>query len=487
MKHLFFRLLFIFASVAGFAANTEFYVQTTASNLNAGSTTADAALATYTSQIVAGGWDSATGIFTVASGDPVADGVAVGDFASVYVTSGATVATFVARITARTTTTVTVSLTAVAGTPPATDALGGTTMKVGGAWDGPAGAVIFPFNFVTAALTNSAGDYPRVNIKSGVTYAPTSTMTHSLAGPVTFQGYTTSVGDLGRATFDGAANAISVLTASGVNINYVDLIFINGTGTGGVVAHSGNENLFLRCVTSAGNRSGFNSSSGSGSYVECEAYGANTSNNAGGAGFVVGASMTLIRCISHDNSAGTNAAGFRCSVASFFNRCIADTNAGAGLVFSGVTTVTIINSDFYNNALDGIDLTGASATSAYIENSNFIDNGGYGINSSGSAIRNGAIVNCGFGSGTAANASGNIATAAAALTVIGSVTYAADVTPYSAPTTGDFDITLAAAKAAGRGTFTETAASYTGTLGVPAIGASQPSAAGGSTQRSYSY
>lgn len=199
---------------------------------------------------------------------------------------------------------------------------------------------------------------------------------------------------------------------------------------------------------------------------------------------------TLIRCIAHDNI-NSNGVGFRATAAAAFIRCIADSNAGAGLIYSAVTALSVINCDFYNNAADGIDLTGASATQVYVENCNFVNNGtggtGYGINSSGSAVRNGAIVNCGFGAGTEANTTGNIATAAAALTVIGSVTYANDVTPWTAPSTGNFSISLAAAKAAGRGAFTETAASYTGTVGYPDIGAAQSSAAGGGGQRSYSF
>jgi hypothetical protein len=55
----------------------------------------------------------------------------------------------------------------------------------------------------------------------------------------------------------------------------------------------------------------------------------------------------------------------------------------------------------------------------------------------------------------------------------GTVTYANDVTPWVDPANGDFRINLAAAKGAGRGTFTQTAASYTGTIGYPDIGAAQ--------------
>jgi hypothetical protein len=64
------------------------------------------------------------------------------------------------------------------------------------------------------------------------------------------------------------------------------------------------------------------------------------------------------------------------------------------------------------------------------------------------------------------------------MTVIGSVTYATDVTPWVDPTNGDFRINLAAAKGTGRGTFTQTASSYAGTVGYPDIGAAQSTGGG---------
>lgn len=71
--------------------------------------------------------------------------------------------------------------------------------------------------------------------------------------------------------------------------------------------------------------------------------------------------------------------------------------------------------------------------------------------------------------------------------VFGSVTYASGVTPWSAPSTGDFRITLAAARNAGRGAFTETASGYAGAIGYPDIGSNQHLDSGGSTGGSYAY
>ena len=100
-------------------AYTEFCCRSGGSNLNAGTRLGDStepgtsASLTYAN----GTWVASTGVFSIAIGNPVTDGVAVGDFASVYA-NGSTVTGFVGRVTARDTTTITVSLTAKSGTPP---------------------------------------------------------------------------------------------------------------------------------------------------------------------------------------------------------------------------------------------------------------------------------------------------------------------------------------------------------------------------------
>mgnify|MGYP001580240801 CR=1 FL=1 len=123
-------------------AYTEFYCHKLASDLNAGSTTDNAALHTY----AAGTFVRATGVFTLAGSTPTADGVAVGDWASIYTTAGATVAVFVARVTAREDVggTITVSLTAKSGVVASvSEGAGAVTCKVGGAWLTPSFSIPF--------------------------------------------------------------------------------------------------------------------------------------------------------------------------------------------------------------------------------------------------------------------------------------------------------------------------------------------------------
>lgn len=468
MRNLIFLILLL--AVSSHAAYTEFYCQTTGSNLNAGSTTADAALVTETG----GDWVAGTGVFTKAGANLSA--ITVGMFASVYI-DGATVGVFVGRITAvdDTADTVTVSLTTKSGTAPV-DGTANRTIKVGGAWKGPNAAESFPFNFVQNTMLNASGHVPRVNIKSGTTYSITAAMTHANAGPMVWQGYTTTAGDGGRCVIDGGTSGASyvLLTYSAVDGAIADCMFQNNGATGSAsgMTFSGSRSSIRRCV--------FNSVRGVGLdvtavviVVECEAYACNQSNTAAFGGIRSNQTGTLIRrCVSHDN-AGSNGHGFVVTGSANLDSCISDSNGGEG-AYSNGSMFHAVNSDFYNNAGDGVDILSATATHVYIENCSFVNNGGFGVNSSAApTLRNGAIVNCGFGSGTEENTGGTVLSTLQGVNVFGSVTYSANVTPWIDPANGDFRINLAAAVGAGRGLFTQTAPSYTGTVAFPDIGAGQ--------------
>lgn len=458
-------------------AFTEFYCQTTASNLNAGSTTADAAAFTY----AGGTFVRSTGVFTVASGDPASDGVTVGMFASIYTTSGATVATFIGRITSRDSTTITVSLSAIAGaTSSVSESAGATTCKVGGAWKGPNAGVAFPFGFMTATMTDASSNMPRVNFKNGVTYSITSGMTHSIAGPIRIQGYTSSVGDGGRATIDGGTSNITLLTLTSANFGMYDMIFSNnGTGAvDGVLLGNCANFVARRCVFSGCRRAGFvaANSAVTATLIECEAYSCNANNSAAFAGIgSTGGEVTCIRCISHDNL-NANGHGYYFAGPATLIDSIADSNAGDG--FQSTNAFRLSGCDFYNNSGDGVEHANSSAMQATIENCNFTKNGGYGFNGSGAGVRTGVLVNNGFGAGTQVNTSGDT-TGLSFIEVVGSVSYASNATPYVDAANGDFRITLAASKGAGRGTYTQTASSYAGTVAYPDIGAAQHQDSGG--------
>jgi hypothetical protein len=465
-------------------AFTEFYCNAaTGSNLNGGSS--EGAPVTYAS----GNWVAGTGVFTVASGDPTSD-VNVGDFASVYA-DGATATGFVGRVTARDATTITVSLTAASGTPPA-DGTGNRTVKVGGPWKGPNAAESFPFSFVASAMNDGTNLIPRVNLKNNQSYAATGALTNSSV-QVWWQGYTSTVGDGGKATIDGgeSGSAYNLFLSSGNNNTYLDLIWAhNGLTGGGASTHgvnvTGARSLFLRCVAWGMRCSGFNCTSVVSWFVECESYDCNRSNNSTSrAGIHVGATgCAVIRCYSHHHTGGSNANGFYIDQSVLFFGCVSHSNTGAGIYSQGDQMLAMLNCDSYNNGSHGLHLTAATGILQLgIQNCNFVKNTGFGIFSA-NAQRFGVIYNCGFGSGTQANTSGQMTANLVPVLVVGTVTYASDVTPWADPANGDFRITLAAAKDTGRGAYTQTYTSESArnTVSYPDIGAAQHQDSGGGTR-----
>lgn len=424
-----------------------------------------------------GGWNSATGVFTPTSGDPSAS-VTVGDGAHVF-TDGSTTPTFVGRVTAVDSTTITVSTTAKAGTAPTT-AGSGISINVGGAWAGPSGTSGFPFNFATGALKNAAGDQLRVNLKDDTTYSITAAISHTVIGPVTFQGYTTTFGDGGRANIDGGTSGASytLLTLSGSGVAYTvlaDLEFSNNGATGSATLVNASADAragVFRCV--------FRDSRGSGllaNFAErCEAYACNKSNTSNIGAFQTAASgPTFNRCVAHDNS-GSNTAGFYTQHnAPTFTRCIADSNGGSGFRINNVAGWRIDSCDAYSNGSHGLEQLSLPGP-GWVINSNFVANGGYGVSVNSGA--QGVLLNCGFGSGTAANTSGST-TGTGGMLESGTVTYTADTTPWADPANGDFRITSTQAKGTGAGGFLQTQSGYGGTVGYPDIGAAQHQDSGG--------
>ncbi len=401
---------------------TEFCCRAGGSNLNAGSRTGSgepSAAADFT--YASGSWVASTGVFTVASGNPSTDGVAVGDFVSVYA-DGSTVTGFVGRVTAVSSTTITVSLTAKAGTAPL-DGTSNRTLKVGGAWQGPNGAEGFPFNFIAPTLTNAAGYYPRVNFKNDQTHNITAGMTHSIAGPITFQGYTASYGDKGRATIDGGNVGASFvpITSAVANLLYADLIFnrngATGSSAGGQI--TSNEVQLLRCVFSNMRNTGLN---GGGEIYECEAF-----NNLGrGFSFSSGAA---VRCVAHHNLIE----GFNCPIT--LVNCISYKNGTLGFALATTIYNYVYGCDAYDNATHGFHITNAGAQAVGMENCNSVGNGGWGLLTVAAGPRSGFVRNCGFGD----NVSGDISyPSVAALLFEDNVTYPTGTTPWIDPENGDF-------------------------------------------------
>ncbi len=474
---------------------TEFYINSSGANINAGSSSG---AALYTS--VTGGWSTVTNIFTPNDNtNPVAAGVQVGMFASIY-TDGATTAVYITRITQVVNAingAITVSSTVIYGTAPSTAAT--ISIKVGGAWAGPSGAVTFPFGLTgtIGVLKDANSNQVRLNVKNDQTYTMTVALPFATLGNAVMQGYATSPGDLGKATFtSNLTSGTQFHVSTGSPCAFVDLVFAN-TGASNanplfVANNSSNDIVCLRCVFhgSRGHGCQLTGTAANMHLIECEAYDCNKANTANLAGFAAsnpsGGALFCWNCYSHDHTGGANSHCFGitniCGL--ILVNCIGESSLGSGIKTAGNNSqaLIVINCNFYNNSADGITISPTTATAwTVLINNNLLLNAGRGINVT-TASQGGILFNSGRGLGNQQNALGD--TLKSIVNTAGSdVFYSAGTTPWNAPTTGDFTTVVgSAAVGAGRGHFEETDGTNSGTLSYPVIGASTatvPAAKGG--------
>ena len=460
-------------------AFTEFYCDTAQSNLNAGSTEGAATVGATAGSV--------TGTnFAADAGTPFS-GQGAGEWISVYQDGVDTETQAIGRITAVNNGGADVDVSAwLGGTPSSAD-----RGIVGGAWAGPTAAANHPFGFVTNAFNNAAGDYPRCNfLNTGGNYAVEAENTISTPGPIKFQGYAASPGDGGRAVFDGLESGTSYrlfhADASADWIIIEDMEFQNNGGTGYAtgVRLTGANCLARRVVIHDVRGIGiYLGNTGPCSAIECEAYACSQNNQNLYAGiYLHSAGCWAIRCISHHN-VGDKIPGFYVSGnGAVMFECISAENGSYGAWMGSIAGGggTVIRSEFYNNGDSGLFLRGTSGQGvSYIDSCNFIDNGGYGIEVDDANPQSGYVINCGFGAGTMANVSGDTFKTDDC-DVFDSVTYDADVTPWTDPDNGDFSVTLTAAKNAARGVYLITdTGNYSGTTtAYPDLGAAQHQDAG---------
>jgi hypothetical protein len=386
----------------------------------------------------------------------------------------ATTAGLVAKITARDATTITVS---------STIRFGGVTTgtrdcRVGGAWAGPGGTSGFPLTFASGGATTSF----RINLKNDQTYNITSHIDVRTAGPGIIQGYTSSFNDRGRFTLDGGTSGASydLLSFTGTNWQLWDFVVQNNGATGNEEGLSGvgTGTIFGRGKVQNIRRVGIELS-GSQVYVrDVEVTNCNISGAGGSAAVRINAGCVMERCYVHDNTPAA-IPGIRVNgtgdLVTIFDSII-ESNGNNGLDLAGNGgAVYLFNCDFYANGGDGVAVSGTSGTSRLVaENCNFVLNGGYGVDASGAGQRTGRLVNCGFGSGAAANTSGTV-NALRGIDEEGTITYASGVTPWADPAAGNFTVTLAAAKDAGRGNLPTAGV----TTSAPVVGAAQPTSSTG--------
>jgi hypothetical protein len=450
----------------------EFYVETTGSNLNGGSTPGPAKLV-----LTGRDWDG-TSLLTCQDGDDLS-GIAVGDFASILVDGASGDTPFIARVTAIDNTapgkSITVSTTARCGTPP-TSGTGTRTIRVGGAWAGPNGSSGFPFSFLTGAAVDASSNFPRANIRSGTDYTITAGITRNVAGPVVFQGYTTTPGDGGKATIRNTHTSsitMILLSSAGVLTRLADLI-LDGGGAALTGANSGVSVAAARCSLSritVRNQNGYgfrlqNNAAYPGILVtECEVH---TLGVNGYGYWAEGIGLTVFnRCIAHGV-----AFGYVLSGSGMATRCIADRCTSIGYDLTGDVAI-LQHCEAHNTQGTGHGFrssVGSTNRSHFLENCNAVLNAGNGLHVTGASAASCIILvrNCGhYG-----NSAGWVGGTTTGILELGTIAYSS--TPYTnagtsaAPRAGNFCLTGQALQA-GRIAFQQDPTVYSSAIGTCAV------------------
>lgn len=330
-----------------------------------------------------------------------------------------------------------------------------------------------PMSFATAVANYAANDC--IHVKADGTYPNTSGYTFATNGPSYWRGYTTTPGDGGRPVFDGGTTGASFdfFTLSGTNHVFQDFIFQNNGATGtaaGINCIGGHENCFIRCSFSGFRGMGAWSSNRLVAFIECEAVDCNKSNTSGfpaGIGANLSGSV-VVRCHSHDHTAGIHAHGFESDGSVLFWRSIAESNTGNGLYSTADTTLNVMYCDFWGNGRNGIISHNSTDMLITVLGCNLIGNGRYGVEFNSPTTWIGAFQT----NGLVGNSLGDISSAMEGMDRSSTVTYPSGVTPWYAPASGDFRITSDYAKGKARGVF-PLATSFTGTVSFSDIGAAQ--------------
>jgi len=436
-------------------ACTEFYCIPSGSQLNSGHTETPSAY--YTS--LNGNYNATTNVFTPADGsNPVSSGVAVGDFVSIYT---GTTPGYVARITAVTNapngaiTTTTAFRSTYIGISTGT-----ANIRVGGAWRGPDASDTFPFSSSNlGTLNNLNGDPTRINIRNDRSYVITAGLFTATTEPAVIQGYQTIPGDGHAAVISGnVGGGLAILRHQTDGVALIaDLIFQNTNPAGSAnCVDGGSSHTYLRCGFY--DARGWGLSNGSRvTAIECEFRNCNRSNAANLGCAQADIDSSYIRCYFHDSVSHGIVAGSVNPCQITVIECIFDTLTGNGIHWVPLASSTIgtraVNCDFYNLSGSGIFVAAnAGRHLLYVENSNFLKNGAYGINGNGVKWLVGLVTNCGFGTGSMANVSGDL-NQLRSVSVANSITYASDKTPWENPVIGDFLLVDPSAVSTGRGAF----------------------------------
>ena len=342
-------------------------MQTTANDLNAGSTNADAAVYTSTS----GNWSTVTNVFTPTDGSTPANSINVGDYVSIFINAAAQTG-FVAQVTnvaAGVNGGITVSATVVYGTAPTTNS-GSRSLKAGGAW-----ASLSPLNSFGATTVPQS---TRINVKAGTYANTTNNRTVTLVGatttPLWVRGYKSSPGDL-----DAIPTTTRVPGTDEPSVTF----------TSGRLQTTGNHQIWtnMSCVATSLNNATWTTGGSNQKYHRCRAE--NQTANASSTAFSNGTTNArFTQCWFKATTTATQAFAAAGASSQEFHDCafeggISNVNWSAtslsmdGCTFANAATQSLLcasanilslrNDTFYNPGVDAIKIT-TQVTEAVIVN-----------------------------------------------------------------------------------------------------------------------
>lgn len=354
------------------------------------------------------------------------------------------------------------------------DANAGTSPGAGNAWA----------TIGHAASTVAAGD--KVNVKNSASYAELVAITTSgsVTANIVWEGYTTTVGDGGRAIIEGGNTRATCLHLADKIFNVWKNFTFQGATTQ-IIGWSGTAEIrFYNCRILKGTgaapvsmqaTSGF--SFPLSAFVGCEV------GNFAGAGIQNVNIVQVAYCDIHDlGGVGISAAGFHPVGPIIGNRIYTCTGNGIGIgptsePFAGYGVVITSNSIYA--CADGINIDGGTNGTCLIANNVITAGTGWGINVPNALAGTSCIVE---GSNFFySNASGTISSAARVVNFVADVTLSGS--PFTSPGTGDMSLNnTASAGALVRAlAWPHTAASGTTTLYNDGGSAQHQDAGGGTT------
>ena len=312
---------------------------------------------------IGGSWAGGSLTYTVASGDPSADGVTVGHWFSLT-EPGGTEAVYVGQISAVTGTTIT-----SAGGDNGTYTIpadGVYELRVGGAFEGPVdGLTSFPFAGFGWPANNSM-----IWLKNDQTYQSNQTTGIFYVRNTHVSGFGTVPGDDGRAVIQGAttgsAYTVIYTVSEGQCAHNLHVKNNGASGTANYGFRLGNQGVAYNCIAEGIFGYGFYKV-GSGAELlakDCTLDG------------YLGGDCSFVHCV----ASGNGRWGFWLSGDGSASHCVSMNNSNHGFhCYCNRASQLIESCISYGNAGDGVFVGNVNRCGAIITNSLLVNNGGHGI------------------------------------------------------------------------------------------------------------